>query len=106
MCGARLRRACANEWRLRDDARGTPKGWHEARIGNRSITRKAFAWPAPGDERRFVLESRPAGALRCDPKSFDGPHAPADANFANDHEAAPAPARPRPRCRAAQGVSR
>src|SRR5438067_13015466 len=72
MRGARLRRACANEWRLRDDARGTPKGWHEARIGNRSITRKALAWPAPGDERRFVLESRPAVALRCDPKSFDG----------------------------------
>src|SRR5439155_5428960 len=84
MCGARLRRACANEWRLRDDARGTPKGWHEARIGNRSITRKAFAWPAPGDERRFVLERRPAVALRCDPKSFEGRHASAQSNFAND----------------------
>ncbi len=63
-----------------------PKGWNEARIGDRPVTRKAFAWPAPGDECRFVLESRPAVALRCDPKSLDGPHPSAQSNFANDHE--------------------
>src|SRR5947208_16139207 len=85
---------------------GNPKGWNEARIGDRPITRKAFAWPAPGDERRFVLESRPAVALRCDPKSFDGPHASAQSNFANDHEVDTPDARRFLQCRAAQGVYR
>jgi hypothetical protein len=62
------------------------RGWHEARAGDRPGTRKAFAWPAPSNEHRFLLESRPAVALRRDPKSLDGDDASAQSNFANDHE--------------------
>jgi len=90
--GERTSKPGAKERRLRkDETQGQGneadlQGWNEARIGDRPVTRKAFAWPPSGNECRFVLESRPAVALRCDPKSLDGPHASAQSNFAYDYE--------------------
>jgi len=54
-------RDCA---RIRSIFSETPEGWHEARIGDRSSNRKAFAQAAPSDERQFVLESGPAVVVR------------------------------------------
>ena len=58
----------------------------QARGGDRSVIRKAFAQPARSHGRRFVLESHPAVARRRDPKSLNRPHASAQSNLANDRE--------------------
>ena len=78
-------------WLREDEAQGQAneadlQGWHEMRGGDRSVTGKDVAQPARSHERRFVLESHPAVALRRDPKSLDRPHASAQSNFANDRE--------------------
>src|SRR5205814_8597491 len=62
------------------------QGCHETRGGDRSVTGKDFAQPARRHESRVVLESYPAIALCCDPKSLDRSHASAQSDFANDRE--------------------
>ena len=62
------------------------QGWHEARGGDRSSDRKAFAQAARSDERRCVLESRPPVALRRDTKPLDRDRASTESSFAHDRE--------------------
>src|SRR5438067_2514553 len=72
--------------RMNAQKKGTPKGWHETRMVNRSGARKAFAQAAPRDERPLVLEIRSTVALCCDAKSRDRSNASTQSGVADDRE--------------------
>src|SRR5881398_2027337 len=82
------------------------QGRYEARASHQSRDRKAFVGPAPGDQCRFVLESRTAVAFRRDPKPPDQADPPAQSGLAHDRPAGAVVIRRLFRCRTAQELYR
>src|SRR5215475_8733396 len=73
--------------RAPDSIGALPQGLeYEARTDNRSRDRAAFAQPAPGNQCRFILEGRPAVAVRRDPKLHYQGNVPAQPSSAHERE--------------------